>query len=50
MKRGEVWWVHFDPSVGGEIRKQRSTVKKELRALASYRMNRSSLEANHDPN
>jgi len=23
MKRGEVWWVHFDPSVGGEIRKKR---------------------------
>jgi mRNA interferase MazF len=26
MKRGEVWWVHFDPSVGGEIRKQRPAV------------------------
>lgn len=23
MKRGEVWWVDFDPSVGGEIRKRR---------------------------
>jgi mRNA interferase MazF len=23
MKRGEVWWVNFEPSVGGEIRKQR---------------------------
>ncbi len=23
MKRGEVWWVNFDPSVGSEIRKQR---------------------------
>lgn len=23
MKRGEVWWINFDPSVGGEIRKQR---------------------------
>jgi mRNA interferase MazF len=22
MKRGEVWWVNFDPSVGGEIRKE----------------------------
>lgn len=22
MQRGEVWWVNFDPSVGGEIRKQ----------------------------
>lgn len=23
MKRGEVWWVDFEPSVGGEIRKER---------------------------
>ena len=23
MKRGEVWWVNFDPSVGEEIQKQR---------------------------
>lgn len=21
MKRGEVWWVEFDPSVGSELRK-----------------------------
>jgi hypothetical protein len=20
MRRGEVWWVDFDPAVGGEIR------------------------------
>ena len=26
MKRGEVWWVNFDPSVGGEIQKRRSAV------------------------
>ncbi len=26
MKRGEVWWINFDPSIGGEIRKQRSVV------------------------
>ena len=26
MKRGEVWWVEFDPSVGSEIRKTRSAV------------------------
>jgi mRNA interferase MazF len=26
MRRGEVWWVNFDPSVGGEIRKQRPAV------------------------
>jgi mRNA interferase MazF len=23
MQRGDVWWVNFDPSVGGEIQKQR---------------------------
>ena len=26
MKRGEVWWVNFDPSVGGEIQKKRPAV------------------------
>ena len=26
MKRGEVWWVNFDPSVGGEIQKERPAV------------------------
>ncbi len=26
MKRAEVWWVNFDPSVGGEIRKKRPAV------------------------
>jgi len=26
MKRGEVWWVNFDPAVGGEIRQQRPAV------------------------
>ncbi len=26
MKRGEIWWVDFDPSVSGEIRKQRPAV------------------------
>ena len=23
MKRGEIWWVNFDPSIGGEIKKMR---------------------------
>jgi mRNA interferase MazF len=23
MKRGEVWWVEFDPAIGSEIRKTR---------------------------
>jgi mRNA interferase MazF len=26
MKRGEVWWVSFDPSIEGEIRKKRPAV------------------------
>ena len=26
MKRGEVWWVNFDPSIGGEIQKERTAV------------------------
>ena len=26
MKRGEVWWVEFDPSVGSEIRKTRPAI------------------------
>jgi mRNA interferase MazF len=26
MKRSEIWWVNFDPSIGGEIQKQRPAV------------------------
>ena len=26
MNRGEVWWVSFDPSIGGEIRRTRPAV------------------------
>lgn len=26
MMRGDVWWVDFDPSIGGEIRKQRPAI------------------------
>lgn len=26
MNRGEVWWVDFEPSVGGEIRKKRPAI------------------------
>ena len=26
MKRGEIWWVNFGPSIGGEIRKKRPAV------------------------
>jgi len=26
MRRGEVWWVNFEPAVGGEVRKKRPAV------------------------
>ena len=26
MQRGEVWWVNFEPSIGGEIKKRRPAV------------------------
>jgi mRNA interferase MazF len=26
MRRGEVWWVNFEPSIGGEIKKRRPAV------------------------
>ena len=26
MNRGEVWWVDFDPSIGGEMRKRRPAI------------------------
>ena len=26
MKRGNVWWVRFEPAVGGEVRKERPAV------------------------
>src|SRR5437588_11640135 len=26
MKRAEVWWVNFEPAIGGEVRKERPAV------------------------
>ncbi len=26
MRRGEVWWVNFEPSTGGEIKKRRPAI------------------------
>ena len=26
MNRGDVWWVNFDPSIGGEIQKRRPAI------------------------
>ena len=36
MQRGEVWWVNFDPSVGGEIQKQRPAVILSNEASNKY--------------
>ncbi|MDL2267416.1 type II toxin-antitoxin system PemK/MazF family toxin [Desulfovibrio sp. OttesenSCG-928-F20] len=37
MRRGEVWWVNFDPSAGMEIRKQRPAVILTVNALNKAR-------------
>ncbi len=26
MRRGDIWWINVDPSVGGEVRKKRPAV------------------------
>ena len=26
MNRGEIWWINFEPAVGGEIRKKRPAI------------------------
>jgi mRNA interferase MazF len=36
MKRGNVWWINFDPSIGGEIRKQRPAVIVSTDAANQY--------------
>lgn len=40
MKRGEVWWVNFEPAVGGEIRKQRPAIIIISTDAANIRLNR----------
>ena len=36
MKRGEVWWVEFDPAVGFEVRKTRPAVSVSNDAANRY--------------
>lgn len=36
MKRREVWWVNFDPSIGGEIKKKRPAVIISIDASNKY--------------
>ncbi|MGA3309597.1 MAG: type II toxin-antitoxin system PemK/MazF family toxin [Xanthobacteraceae bacterium] len=39
MRKGEIWWVDFDPSIGGEIQKTRPAVIVS-NDLANARLNR----------
>jgi len=39
MRKGEVWWVDFDPSIGGEIQKMRPAIIVS-NDLANLRLNR----------
>ena len=36
MNRGDVWWVTFDPSIGGEIRKRRPAIIVSNNAANKY--------------
>jgi mRNA interferase MazF len=36
MNRGEVWWMNFEPSMGGEIRKRRPAVIISNNAANKY--------------
>lgn len=36
MKRGEVWWVNFEPAVGDEVRKQRPAIIVSNNAANKY--------------
>ena len=38
-RRGEVWWVAFDPSIGGEIRKTRPAIVVS-NDVANHELNR----------
>jgi mRNA interferase MazF len=36
MNRGDVWWVTFDPPIGGEIRKKRPAIIVSNNAANKY--------------
>ena len=36
MNRGDVWWVNFEPSIGGEIRKKRPAILVSNNAANKY--------------
>ena len=36
MKRGEIWWVNFEPSLGGEVRKKRPSIIVSTDAANKY--------------
>ena len=36
MNRGDVWWVNFEPSIGGEIRKKRPAIIVSNNAANKY--------------
>ena len=36
MNRGDVWWVNFEPSIGGEIRKKRPAIIASNNAANKY--------------
>jgi len=49
MQRGEVWWVNFEHSVGGEIRKKRPGVIISNDASKPIFESRSGRSVNHKP-